>query len=178
MKNIFEKLDLSGIEKAIMKDDCIVKFYARPDYKIIILIENNDKNSTVIGYGNADSFIHALVTASYDYEGIEIENNDITEEKIKLFCVIDLLLQKNNIIYMEKENNQLKTSIKNINEEEITDFHCKDLTTALKQLDSYISSLNTKDLYFLYKKNLSQIEPEHIFEYEFIDNNGIQRRKK
>lgn len=182
MENIFEKLDLSGIEKAIMEDKCAAEIYYReiPNSKKVMLIKKNDEHFTVVGYGDAITVISVLVEASNDYlnKQNDIENKTFPEGKKEVFCLLDLQLSKYNTIFIEKENNKFKVSLKDSEDNVLWCVGSEELANALNCIDTYVLNLSKADIVSLYKNCLRKIDPKYIPGNEPSYDKGVQRRKK
>ena len=172
MKNIFEKLDLSGIEKAIMKDGCSVK-YSMPTIKIQELVIVNQDDVVSTHYGIKTSFIPMIAQASRDYGSDK--KTFFYEEDYSLQSILDLQCLKNNILLIEKENENFKVTLSDRRINSIVSVVNENLAFALNEMDCYIDNVNINDLLFLHKSCLDNSE---IDKFNHVSKSRIKARKR
>ena len=160
MENIFEKLDLSGIEKAIMEDNCTIEISIITPKTKNLVIKNQDGN-TSNHYGLNISFIPMIARFSKDYAN----NNEriCYDDDDSLRSIIDLQLLRQKILIIEKEQDSYKSTLKKWDKKPIISITNKNLANALNEIDSYIDNLSINDLLFLHKTNLDKINIDNIY---------------
>ena len=175
MGNIFEKLDLSGIEKAIMEDNCIIEF-SLLTLETKNLVIKNQEGVVSKHYGLNISFIPMITRFSKDYDS----NNKrlCYHDNDSLRSIIDLQSFKQNILTMKKEKNSYKLSLTEWDKKPIVSISNKSLANALNEMDSYIDNLSINDLLYLHQTNLDKINIDNIYDEEKSKLKSVARIRK
>ena len=175
MENIFEKLDLSGIEKAIMEDNFTFEF-SNVTLETKNLVIRNYDGIVRKHYGLNISFIPMIARFSKDYA-----NNDkrlCYNDDNSLRSIIDLQCLKQNILIIQKERDAYKLVLTEWDKKPIVSVSNKNLASALNEMDSYIDNLSKNDLLYLHKTNLDKTNIDNIYDESKNKQKPITRIRK
>lgn len=175
MKNIFEKLDLSGIEKAVMEDNLTIQISSVTPESKSLIIKNQDGN-TSNHYGLNISFIPMIARFSKDYAN---DNERICyDDDNSLRSIIDLQLLKQKILIIEKLEDSYKLTLKKWDKNPMVSVSNKSLANALNELNNYISNLSINELLYLHQTNLDKTNIDNVYDETKSKLKSITRIKK
>ncbi|MGI6324599.1 MAG: hypothetical protein ACOXZS_01415 [Bacilli bacterium] len=147
IENQFVFLGLTGIEKAVLQDDCIAKIFRSGGGLRVMRIEKKDEKNTLVGYGEHVTFIPMLNEASRSYN-----NGNIQDETTYLTgdptpdCMLDTWTLSGNKIFIEKDQDNLKISLKNSDDRVNYEIKGKSLASTLFLTEKWLEFLDGRRL--------------------------------
>lgn len=147
MENVFKEVDLTGIEKAVIQDDCVARTFRSGGGLRVMRIEKKDQESTLVGYGEHITFIPMLDKASKDYNmgGSRYESEYYTGSS-NADSMLDVWTLQGGRVFVEKEQDGLKVSLRYFTGRVVFEATGVCLSDALGVIENWLGTIDLERL--------------------------------